>query len=85
MTCTHLLTVAEEVFSMRRRQVTGLGWAIPLGEGTFSNLVLCLCRATWWEALNSTTGGFGSLHTPGPWAFCKEAWLLGPKGRRERS
>ena len=21
------------------------------------------------------------MHTPGPCAFCKEAWLLGPKGR----
>ena len=30
-------------------------------------------------------GGFGSVHTPSPEALCKDAWLLGPKGRRELS
>ena len=30
--------------------------------------------------------GKGSVPRPGsPVPFCKEAWLLGPKGRRERS
>ena len=37
------------------------------------------------DATRKVTRIFGCLHTPGPCAFCKEAWLLGPKGRRERS
>ena len=27
--------------------------------------------------------GFGSVHSPRAYALCQDAWLLGPKGRRE--
>ena len=37
------------------------------------------------ESAALPAGGFGSVHTPSPEALCKDAWLLGPKGRRELS